>query len=126
MNIEATIRSLKLYRLGIGILEGDEKIIYGHLVKNFSELLLFSDETCYVYFGKTEDKIIISYDSKMNTLYIVESLWYFFQEHFRINDGDTTTLMEWWIGISLSLKPKHIIPFMDSSHLFMLYKTPIK
>ena len=111
MNINIFIRNVQLYKLGIGELNGRDKKIYNFLVDNLTGLCVYTSDKKpnYLYFGKTIDTIVLSYDSKNQILYIdYDKIWSFFNDNLSMGYVDLESLMRWWVGGGLNLKPKHI------------------
>jgi len=111
MNLEIFIRNVQLAKLGIGELDDDEKKIYNFLVDNLSNLQTFiSDKNPdSLYFGKNRESLVLSYNSKNETLYINnKKIWSFFRDDLSIEPSDIATLIKWWVGVELDLKPKDI------------------
>jgi len=111
ISIEIFIRNIQLYRLGIGILDSYEKMIYEYLITHLSELPCFEDEknTTWSSFGKTENKIVFKYNSNNQYIYLVDNLtWWFFSTIIHLSVIDTKSLLFWWFSLSLDLKLKGI------------------
>jgi len=111
MNVEIFKRNVQLAKLGIAELDGDEKTIYDFLVDNLSNLNTYTSdgEPDWLYFGKTIDTIVLSYDSQKECLCVIyQKIWSFFSANLSMEYPDLHSLMRWWVIDTLDLKLKHI------------------
>jgi len=115
IDIQIFIRNIQLYKLGITDLEGDEKTIYEFLVSNLSELNRYKlvdesvDELDTLCFGKSIDKIVLYYKSKIEVLTVdYTEIWLFFSSDLSMESSDIRMLIKWWVAYSLELLPKYI------------------
>jgi len=117
MNIEIFKRNIQLSKLGIAELDNFEKKAYDFLVDKLTGLCTYTSDKKpgILYFGKNTDNIVLIYDSQKECLHVDDyKIWSFFERGLSIDYTDTQSLMEWWVGLDLDLKPKYINSFCYS------------
>ena len=116
MNIDIFKRNVSLLKLGISKLEGEEKIIYEFLINKLSGLNTYvkgDNRSDWVYFGKNEISLVLRYSSSDKTLWIENKIRICFELQ-SLNYNDIESLIIWWVGLTLDLKPKGIGTFSSN------------
>jgi len=111
MNIEIFKRNVQLHKLGITELESSEQKIYQFLIDNLTGLCIYTSDKKpnYLYFGKSQESIVLSYNYIDNYLLISsDNIWHFFSDFLYIQYEDMHSLMRWWMEVILDLKLKDI------------------
>jgi len=104
-------RNVQLHKLGIAELEDNEKKVYVFLINNLTNLNSYvSDEYPYIiYFGKSRESTVLMYNSTSGYLWVSnDKVWFYFSNILSMKFFVIKLLIDWWVDITLNLKPKDI------------------
>jgi len=111
INIDIFKRNIKLYKLGVSKLFGNELILYDHLNRLSSlSRYIIENRSQFLLFGTSEEEILLLYNKNSKSCLIHPSkVWNIIFKKADIGYTDAKYLLIWWMEYTLNIPISRVL-----------------